>query len=111
MRARHWRERRDDVDKALYRWPRNSMKPWVNSKNTTALTAPIAPALISEKATPLAPMKPKKGPNIRKRSVPVPTDSMPVMKKEFGRKLKDFMINLGFDTPAEAEEGIKRAEY
>ena len=41
----------------------------------------------------------------------IPTDSMPVMKKEFGRKLKDFMINLGFDTPAEAEEGIKRAEY
>ncbi len=41
----------------------------------------------------------------------IPADSMPLLQKEFGRKLKDFMINLSFDTPAEAEEGIKRAQY
>jgi len=41
----------------------------------------------------------------------IPTDTMPLMKKEFGRKLKDFMINLHFNTRAEAEEGIKRAQY
>jgi len=41
----------------------------------------------------------------------IPTDSMPLMKKEFGRKLQHFMINLSFDSLTDAEEGIKQAQY